>query len=102
MDVPDIDAIAATAPTTPSLGNTPTTTASSWSMSTSAGYEFNNRPLMPRHNRWYSTSVVGSSGFDLVTPHIPPAQVNAYAKKEVVIGMGKPKGGIGAFFGEEE
>jgi len=107
IDVPNTSAIVATAPTTPSLGNTPTTTASSWSMSTSAGYtpqggyDYNTRPLMPRHNRWYSTSVVGGGGVDLVTPHIPPAPVNAYAKKDVMAGADKLKGGLGAFFGSE-
>lgn len=98
LEVPDMNAIAATAPTTPSLGNTPTTTASSWSMSTSAGYG-DVRPLAPRHNRWYSASVVGGCGIDLVTPHIPPSA--AYAKKDV-FGTPKNQGGLGAFFGTAE
>lgn len=97
FEVPNMNNLAVTAPTTPSLGNTPTTTASSWSMSTSAGYEYNNRPLMPRHNRWYSTSVVGGGGVDLVTPHIPPPVENAYAKKDVTVGV-SGKGGLGSFF----
>lgn len=98
IEVPNLNSIAATAPTTPSLDNTPTTTASSWSMSTSAGYDYNTRPLMPRHNRWYSTSAVGGSGVDLVTPHIPPPPANNYAKKDVVVDPAG-KGGLGAFFG---
>lgn len=105
IDIRDISAALATAPTTPSLGNTPTTTASSWSMSTSVdyaghgGYDFNTRPLMPRqHNRWYSTSAISAAGIDLVTPHIPPPK-NAYAKKDVEVGAETPKGGLGAFFG---
>lgn len=101
IDVPSISAVAATAPTTPSLGNTPTTTASSWSISTSAGYDYNTRPLMPRHNRWYSTSVVGSAGVDLVTPHIPPPSANDYAKTDVMLGVNKPRSGLGTFFGAQ-
>jgi len=105
IDVPNMTAIAATAPTTPSLGNTPTTAASSWSISTSSGYtgqggyDYNTRPLMPRHNRWYSTSVIGGGGVDLVTPHIPPPPANAYAKTDVVVGVERMKGGLGSFFG---
>lgn len=101
-------AAAATAPTTPSLGNTPTTTASSWSLSTSAGYmdmgngayDFNTRPLAPRHNRWYSTSVIGGSGIDLVTPHIAPPPV-PYMKTNVIT-AGAARSGLGAFFGAGE
>lgn len=108
IDVPNMSAIAATAPTTPSLGNTPTTTASSWSTSTSAGYtgqgghDYDTRPLAPRHNRWYSTSAVGAGGIDLVTPHIPPPPASAYAKKDVAVGINTRKGGLGAFFGSEK
>lgn len=99
VGVPNISDVAATAPTTPSLGNTPTTAASSWSISTSAGYDYNTRPLMPRHNRWYSTSLVGGAGVDLVTPHIPPPPANNYAKKDLMLGANKPVGGLGTFFG---
>lgn len=59
---------------TPSLGNTPTTVASS--LSTSAGYggyDFNTRPLPPRHNRWYSSGGATPRGTDLVTPHVAPS-----------------------------
>lgn len=98
IEVPDMNMISATVPTTPSLGNTPTTTASSWSMSTSAGYDYVNRPLMPRHNRWYSTSVVNGQGIDLVTPHIPPP-IEAYAKKDIIPTDEQSKGGLGVFFG---
>lgn len=107
IDVPNMGATAATAPTTPSLGNTPTTAASSWSVSTSAGYtgqggyDYNIRPLVPRHNRWYSTGVIGGGGVDLVTPHIPPPPANEYAKKDVMVGADKQKGGLGAFFCSE-
>lgn len=116
IDVPSITASAilhggfagtATEPPTPSLGNTPTTTASSssWSVASAGadtglpGYDFNTRPLMPRHNRWYSTSSVGGYGYgiDLVTPHIPPPTENAYAKKDVK--RQSNSSGLGAFFG---
>lgn len=98
IEVPDMNAISATAPSTPSLGNTPTTTASSWSMSTSAGYDYVHRPLMPRHNRWYSASVISGQGIDLVTPHVPPP-VDAYAKKDIVSANEQNRGAIGAIFG---
>lgn len=103
LGVPDMTAIAATVPNTPSLGNTPTTTASSWSMGTSLGYtsscyDFKTRPLAPRHNRWYSASVVAGSGIDLVTPHIPPS--TKYAKQHVV-GSPRAQGGLGAIFGAD-
>ncbi|KAK5083688.1 hypothetical protein LTR05_006192 [Lithohypha guttulata] len=88
--------------------NTPTTTASSWSLSTSAGcadvgngaYDFNTRPLAPRHNRWYSTSVIAGSGIDLVTPHIAPPAA-PYMEKDVTT-AGAARGGLGAFFGAGE
>lgn len=89
----EVSDLSATAPTTPSLGNTPTTTASSWSISTSAGYDYVHRPLVPRHNRWYSNG----QGIDLVTPHVPPP-VDAYAKKDVLVGSEQNKGALGAFF----
>lgn len=110
IDVPIVDGVAVNAPTTPSLGSTPTTTASSsWSLSTSAGYigvgmgngayDFSTRPLMPRHNRWYSSSIIGAGGVDLVTPHIPPPADNAYVKKDVMMDANESKSSLGAFFG---
>ena len=108
IDIADMNAIAGTGPTTPSLGNTPTTTASSWSLSTSAGYPGignggydYNRPLMPRHNRWYSTSAISGNGIDLVTPHIPPPPAHAYAKKDLAFAGETPRGGLDAFFGSD-
>ena len=79
----------------PSLANTPTTIASSWSVISSmksdsggvaaAGtgleqqdpeevhYSFNTRPLQPRHN---PTSFFNTRpGTDLVTPHVPPSSM---------------------------
>ena len=53
--------------TTPSLGNSPTTAASSFD----SAYEFSTRPLLPRHNPMYALSSATKSA-DLVTPHIPP------------------------------
>ena len=53
--------------TTPSLGNSPTTAASSFD----SVYEFNTRPLLPRHNPMYALSGATKSA-DLITPHIPP------------------------------
>ncbi|KAK5078960.1 hypothetical protein LTR64_002620 [Lithohypha guttulata] len=108
IDVANTRIATVTAPTTPSLGNTPTTTASSWSLSTSAGcadvgngaYDFNTRPLAPRHNRWYSTSVIAGSGIDLVTPHIAPPAAS-YMEKDVTT-AGAARGGLGAFFGAGE
>lgn len=88
---------------TPSLGNSPTTAASSpgWHMSTSVGFDTsdNGRPLMPRHNRWYSTSCVNFGGADLVTPHIVPAATESFAKKDINISKYPKQGGLGAFFG---
>lgn len=101
VEFPDLNTIAATVPSTPSLSSTPTTTASSWSMSTSAGYDYVHRPLMPRHNRWYSTSVISGQGIDLVTPHIPPP-VDVYAKKDIVAAADQNKGALGTFFGAAE
>ena len=54
--------------TTPSLGNTPTTVSSSFD----SVYDFNTRPLLPRHNPTYALSAAAKSD-DLVTPHIAPA-----------------------------
>ena len=100
IDVPNAHDIAVTASNTPSLGNTPNTTASSWSISTSAGgYDYNTRPLMPRHNRWYSTSMIGGAGVDLVTPHLPPPVANYYAKEDVILCADKPKVGLDVVFG---
>lgn len=87
--------------TTPSLGTTPTTAASSpgWAISASVGFDNDHgRPLLPRHNRWYSTSCVNFGGTDLVTPHIVPATSDIYAKKDINV-QTPTKGGIGAFFG---
>jgi hypothetical protein len=99
--------------TTPSLANTPTTTASS----VDSLYEFNLRPLAPRTNPLYSTSAGHSRGIDLVTPHIPPpaapvdvvvagsagtqAGIDLWGKKVVVPGA-TPKGeGLGVLFGRD-
>lgn len=54
---------------TPSLGNSPETTAAS---SFDSAYEFSTRPLLPRHNPMYALSGATKSA-DLVIPHIPPA-----------------------------
>ena len=53
--------------TTPSLGNTPTTVASSFDST----YSFNTRPLNQRTNPMFALST-GAKSADLVTPHIPP------------------------------
>ncbi|KIW62951.1 hypothetical protein PV04_09836 [Phialophora macrospora] len=99
--------------TTPSLANTPTTTASS----VDSLYEFNLRPLAPRTNPLYSTSAGYSRGIDLVTPHIPPPAapvdvevagsagtqggMDLWGKKVVVPGA-TPKGeGLGVLFGRD-
>ncbi|ETI19321.1 hypothetical protein G647_09153 [Cladophialophora carrionii CBS 160.54] len=100
--------------TTPSLANTPTTTASS----VDSMYEFNLRPLAPRTNPLYSTSAGHSRGIDLVTPHIPPPAVpvdvvmvagsagtqagNDLWDKKVVVPGATPKGeGLGVLFGRD-
>ncbi len=58
---------------TPSLAQTPTTASSS--LSTSADYnkptyDFNTRPLPPRHDPSYSSSAGAAKGIDLVMPHV--------------------------------
>ncbi|KAF7510460.1 hypothetical protein GJ744_006739 [Endocarpon pusillum] len=65
---------------TSSLSQTPTTTPSSLSTSieyttTMPKYEFNTRPLPPRHDPSYSSSAGAiKGGYDLVMPHVvPPA-----------------------------
>ncbi|EXJ53877.1 hypothetical protein A1O7_09213 [Cladophialophora yegresii CBS 114405] len=102
--------------TTPSLANTPTTTASS----VDSMYEFNLRPLAPRSNPLYSTSAGHSRGIDLVTPHIPPPAVavdvvvagsagtpgtpagTVLWDKKVVVPGATPKGeGLGVLFGRD-
>ncbi len=65
---------------TPSLSLTPTTTASSLSTSidyitttTHPHYDFNTRPLPPRHDPSYSSSAGAiKGGYDLVMPHVAP------------------------------
>lgn len=65
-----------TATTTPSLGNTPTTTAStSFDSRYEYDFSFNLRPLPPRQNPMYSASTSQVKGIDLVTPHIPPPAI---------------------------
>ncbi len=56
--------------TTASLSLTPTTAASS--LSTSAEYDFNTRPLQSRHNPMYSASAGTTKGIDLVMPFVAP------------------------------
>ncbi|EXJ90927.1 hypothetical protein A1O1_04033 [Capronia coronata CBS 617.96] len=98
--------------TTPSLGNTPTTTASSFD---SFYYDFNLRPLPPRQNPLYSTNAGTYKGIDLVTPHIPPPVVNVdgyvadvthdldfWGKKLVVPGSTPQGNGLGALFGKDQ
>ncbi|EHY60099.1 hypothetical protein HRR83_006459 [Exophiala dermatitidis] len=62
--------------TTPSLGNTPTTTSASTSFDSvyNYDYDFKMRPLPPRQNPMTSTSpgTYRGIGIDLVTPHIAP------------------------------
>jgi len=102
---------ASTLPPTPSLGNTPTTSASSFD----SMYEFNLRPLGPRGNPMYSTSAGHSKGIDLVTPHIPPTapvnvtvassaecKVDLWGKKVVVPGATPPGNGLGVLFGRSK
>ncbi|EXJ93061.1 hypothetical protein A1O3_01617 [Capronia epimyces CBS 606.96] len=100
--------------TTPSLGNTPTTTASSFD---SIYYDFNLRPLPPRQNPLYSTGAGTYKGIDLVTPHIPPpldvdtvgsgsvptvALDNDFWGKKAVVPGSTPQGnGLRALFGKD-
>lgn len=99
---------------TPSLGNTPTTTASSFD---SIYYDFNLRPLPLRQNPMYSTSAGTYRGIDLVTPHVPPPPVDLdavagpnsvaadsidfWGKKPVVTGSTPQEKGLGALFGKD-
>ena len=60
---------------TPSLAQTPTTTSSSLSTSadyTHLAYDFNTRPLPPRHDPSHSSSAGQTIGYELVIPHIAP------------------------------
>ncbi|ERF75659.1 hypothetical protein EPUS_08812 [Endocarpon pusillum Z07020] len=63
---------------TPSLSQTPTTTPSSLSTSidyttTTPNYDFNTRPLPPRHDPSYSSSAGAiKGGYDLVMPYVAP------------------------------
>jgi hypothetical protein len=95
--------------TTPSLANTPTTAASS--MDSISRYEYDVRPLGPRTNPSFSSSV---KSIDLVTPHIPPPIVNVtgseslgadmgidvWSKKIVVAGSTPKVEGLGALLGK--
>jgi hypothetical protein len=99
--------------TTPSLANTPSTTASS----IDSLHDFNLRPLAPRTNPMYSSSAGYPRGIDLVTPHIPPPVVPAevavagssgtesgidlWGKKLVVPGATPKSEGLGALFTKE-
>lgn len=104
--------------TTPSLGNTPTTVASSFDSAYHHGVgSFNLRPLPPRQNPMYSTSAGNTRGIDLVTPHIPPSldatvamsvpvtfDEDLWGKKIIVPGSTPRAGdvnGLGALFGKE-
>jgi ECL1/2/3 zinc binding proteins len=91
-----------TASTTPSLGNTPTTVASSFD----SVYEFNTRPLLPRHNPMYALSS-GAKSDELVKPHIaPPISIAVsspeetdkidWSKKVVIKDTGSQKDGLSA------
>lgn len=99
---------------TPSLGNTPTTTASSFE----SMYDFNLRPLPARTNPLYSSSAGASRGIDLVTPHIPPpaapvdvtvagsadTELDFWGKKKVIPVGASPNGmgeGLGALFSKD-
>lgn len=98
--------------TTPSLGTTPTTVASSFE--STYDFNFNLRPLPLRQNPLYSTSAGVSRGIDLVTPHIPPPVDvagsspvrntfdNDFWGKKVVVPGTTPRGnGLGALFGKD-
>lgn len=65
-----------------SLPLTPTTAASSLSASidySNPKYDFNTRPLPPRHDPAYSSSAGANKGIELVLPHVAPAAVPATA-----------------------
>lgn len=90
-----------TAMTTPSLGNSPVTAASSFE----SAYNFNTRPLAPRQNPYYSA---GGKGMDLVTPHIPPPAELAISpiesqqwmwEKRTVTKGSAGRDGLGSLFG---
>ncbi|KAI1609871.1 life-span regulatory factor-domain-containing protein [Exophiala viscosa] len=107
--------------TTPSLGNTPTTTSSSFDSAYYglSSFSFSTRPLPPRQNPMYSTSANGK-GIDLVTPHIAPSldatvamsvpgtiifDEDLWGKKVIVPGSTPRSGdgkGLGALFCKEE
>lgn len=59
---------------TPSLGNSPTTVASSFD----SAYDFYTRPLLPRHNPMYALSGATKSA-DLVIPHIPHPEIAIFS-----------------------
>jgi hypothetical protein len=77
--------------TTPSLGNTPTTVASSFD----SLYEMNTRPLHPRHNPLYAMSAAARSD-DLVTPCIPDKDHGLDWSKKAVIKAERDGNGLGA------
>jgi ECL1/2/3 zinc binding proteins len=111
---------------TPSLAQSPTTTAAS-SLSTSAGYtnltyDFNTRPLPPRHDPAYSSSASAAKSIDLVMPHAAPPATSAMAgsapdhmhfhggvwEKKTIRKLpgswagNQAKEGLGALFGEKK
>jgi hypothetical protein len=77
--------------TTPSLGNTPTTVASSFD----SLYELNTRPLHPRHNPLYAMSAAARSD-DLVTPCIPSKDQALDWSKKAVVKTERDGNGLGA------
>jgi ECL1/2/3 zinc binding proteins len=109
---------------TPSLAQTPTTVSSSLGTSadyTNMFYDFNTRPLPPRHDPSYSSSAGASKGVDLVMPHVAPPSSPSLAgsapdhipfhggvwEKQTIKKLpkgisGESKEGLGALFGSVE
>jgi len=96
--------------TTPSLGNTPTTTITTATSSFDSSYDFNTRPLPRRQNPLFSTSAGATKGIDLVTPHIPPPPIDVahspqepdrqlWERKVVISESTAGANGLGALFG---
>lgn len=87
---------------TPSPENTPPTVSSSFD----SVYDFNTRPLLPRHNPMYALSA-GAKSDELVTPHIAPQvsiAVSApedkidWSKRVVIKDSTGTRDGLGALF----
>jgi ECL1/2/3 zinc binding proteins len=121
---PSITSLNGTGTNTPSLAQTPTTASSSLSTSaehTTPGYDFNTRPLPPRHDPSYSSSAGAAKGIELVMPHVAPPATPVMAgsapehvhfhggvwekqtvKKLPKAVVGEAKEGLGALFGGPE